>query len=142
MSYYLIIIIAAAILSFYLAIYNEKKFQKKLNKIDSLGKEVATISNRLKKLNNNTQSVTGEVDKIFFQQDYGLIDFQHLINRTYRNTSCSNELKLAIKFFQYGKKIDTTPMRQCASKKHIRKQAIEGEYTFSKKHSYNKLHAI
>jgi hypothetical protein len=61
MSYYLIIMIITGILSFYLAIRNEKKFQNELNKLEEFKKDIETISSRLEKINNNEKT-----DKVQF----------------------------------------------------------------------------
>ncbi len=104
MSYYLLILIFAAIFSFYLAIRNERKFQKKLNELECFRGEIRDLSVRLKQLNSRRRN-TKEVNKIIFHFPYQLMDYDLIrSNDEFKTKFCfKDELDLINSSFRYGK---------------------------------------
>lgn len=103
MTYYLLILIFAAIFSFYLAIRDERKFQKKLNELEDFRNDIESFSVRLEKLNNGKREVK-EPNKIIFHSSYELMDYARIKgNNEYITSLCfRDELNLINSSFRYG----------------------------------------
>ncbi|KAF3977500.1 MAG: hypothetical protein HFP77_06525 [Methylococcales symbiont of Iophon sp. n. MRB-2018] len=103
--------ISVAILSFFLALYNENKFSKKIEEINSLGEEIKEISVRLERLNNYQKGIT-ETNKIIFQL-YELMDYEAIIKNCYNSPVNNRSLKnLISNSFNYGQKSPIKPYKR------------------------------
>lgn len=122
MSYYLIMF-GVAILSFLLAIYNEKKFQKKIEELSNIEEEIKEISIKLERLNNRKKGVK-ETNKIIFQSPYELMGYDSIIKDCYIHPIVSKRWEnLISNSFKYGqeKGLRCTHKRQqniCSKKRN------------------------
>ena len=129
MSYYLLVLIIAAVFSFYLAIRNERKFQKKLNELDEFRSEIKEISARLEKLNNRSK-ISKEKSKIVFHSSYQIMDFNLIKNDDKYSYFCEDELELINSYFAYGKEKLKSKHKTKITKHHNNKNS----YGLSTKH--------
>jgi hypothetical protein len=119
MSYYLLILIFAAIFSFYLAIRNERNFQNKLNELEGFRNEMKGFSVRLEKLNNGKREII-EPDKIVFHSSYEFMDYARIKgNNEYITPLCfKDELSLISSSFRYGEEKSKLRRNTAKKKRH------------------------
>lgn len=79
MTYYLIGLFICILLSFYLAVRSEYKFQRKIHQLVEFRKEIENISQRFDTL--NTSRATAHVtNRIIFTPDYLSMDFNSIVS--------------------------------------------------------------
>jgi hypothetical protein len=132
MSYYLLALIVAIILSFYLAIRNERKFQNQLDELELFREEIKGFSIRIEKLNKEKTS-TKEANKIIFQRTYALMDYNAIINDSYENPvettiRRSDLIRSSFNYGQEKKSISPYKFHQVSCSK---KRGVEAKKYFS-----------